>query len=63
MNQTNFHNKEMSRNDEVLFQIKLKLASFVARFNIDDLCLVNVREQSVESMLDLVFKKFKEFKK
>ena len=47
----------------MLFQVKLKLASFVARFNIDNQCLVNVREQSVEVMLDLVFKKFKEFKK
>lgn len=52
-----------SRNDEIMFQIKLKLASFVTKFNIDSKCLSNVRDQCVESMLEMVFKKFKDYTK
>lgn len=52
-----------SRNNEILFQVKLKLASFVTKFNIDSKCLASLREQSIETLIEMMFKKFKDYTK
>ena len=46
-----------------MFQVKLKLASFVTKFNIDSKCLASLREQSIETLIEMMFKKFKDYTK
>lgn len=52
------------RNDELVFQLKLKLVSFMKKFNVDgsstlSTALSEMRDHSIESVLEQVFKKFK----